>query len=251
VGALPTFEIEVHHAGSSDAADIPLQLLGRRQDLSEMEPARVIEGPRTTLAPGHWEVRAIVPPGRYVESIVQLYGERPRQSADENVSDWYPVFIPARSSFRLRVTVSDQAGRIAGQVVTKGRPSPGTPVFLWPVAVEARRSLSSPVLQVWSDTEGHFQFDSLPPGDYRLLATFDVKEVDAELIDLSKAAVVKVEASQATNASCRFGWRLGNTCRGSSDAESLQGFFIHIEADAGQIGDVDVAVLEAVHFFGL
>lgn len=199
VQRLPTFDIEVRRAGSGDAADIPLQLLGQRQDLSQTEPARVIEGPRTTLAPGHWEFRAIVPPGQYVESIVQLYGRAPRRSEDENVSDWYPVFIPARSSFRLRITVSDQSGRIAGQVVAKSRPSPGTPVFLWPVAVATRRSLSSPVLQVWPDTEGRFQFDSLPPGDYRLLATFDVKEVDAELIELTEALTVNVEASQVTS----------------------------------------------------
>ena len=199
IGPLPTFEIEVRRSGSGDAADIPFQLLGRRQDLSEMEPARVIEGPSVTLAPGHWEFRAIVPPGHYVESIVQLYGSGRRRSDDEKISDWFPVFVPTRSSFKLRISVSDESGRITGQAEANSRPSPGTPVFLWPVAVAARRGLSQPVLQMWSDAEGRFQFDSLPPGDYRLLATFDVKEVDAELIELSQAAVVSVGASQATD----------------------------------------------------
>ena len=179
---------------------IPLQLLGRRQDLSQMEPARVIEGPSATCASGSLGVSGNRAGGvQYVESIVQLYGEAPRTSQDENVSDWYQVFIPARSSFKLRITVSDQSGRITGQAQASSRPSPGTPVFLWPVAVEARRGLSRPVPQLWSDADGRFQFDSLPPGDYRLLATFDVKEVDAELIDLSQAAVVSVGASQNTD----------------------------------------------------
>ena len=68
-------------------------------------------------------------------------------------------------------------------------------VFLWPVAESARRSLSGP-LQVLSDTEGRFRFDSLPPGDYRLLASFDVYEIDEEVIELSGAVVVHAEASQ-------------------------------------------------------
>jgi len=47
-----------------------------------------------------------------------------------------------------------------------------------------------------SDTEGRFRFDSLPPGDYRLLASFDVNEIDEELMEVSKAVVVHAEASQ-------------------------------------------------------
>jgi hypothetical protein len=197
VQRLPMVTIEVRRAGSDDNADIPVTLIGRRLDLSAMEPEREIAGPRATLAPGHWEFRALVPAGQYVESIIQLYGEAPRRSKDEDVSDWYSVFVPARSPFRLRIAVSDQAGQISGQVVSKSRPSPGTPVFLWPVALASRRSLSRPVLQLLSDTEGRFRFDGLPPGDYRLLATFDVKEVDGESIELSKAPLVKVEASQS------------------------------------------------------
>jgi hypothetical protein len=71
-------------------------------------------------------------------------------------------------------------------------------VFLWPVAESSRRSLSGP-LQALSDTEGRFHFDSLPPGDYRALASFDVNEIDEELIEMSRAAIVHAEASQTAN----------------------------------------------------
>jgi hypothetical protein len=71
-------------------------------------------------------------------------------------------------------------------------------VFLWPVADSARRSLGGPLLRL-SDTEGRFRFDSLPPGDYRLLASFDVNEIDEELIEASSAAIVHAEASQTAN----------------------------------------------------
>ena len=79
--------------------------------------------------------------------------------------------------------------------MSDGKPEPGAPVFLWPVAESARRSLSGP-LQLLSDTEGRFRFDSLPPGDYRALASFDVNEIDEELIEMSRAKVVRVEAAQ-------------------------------------------------------
>jgi hypothetical protein len=82
--------------------------------------------------------------------------------------------------------------------MTDSKPVPGAPVFLWPVADSARRSLSGP-LQALSDTEGRFRFDSLPPGDYRALASFDVNEIDEELIEMSRAAVVHAEASQTAN----------------------------------------------------
>jgi protocatechuate 3,4-dioxygenase beta subunit len=50
--------------------------------------------------------------------------------------------------------------------------------------------------QTLTDTEGHFRFDSLPPGDYRVLASFDVNEIDADLIELSQARVIHADASQ-------------------------------------------------------
>jgi len=79
-----------------------------------------------------------------------------------------------------------------------GKPVPGAPVFLWPVAESARRSLSGS-RQALSDTEGSFRFDSLPPGDYRILASFDVDEIDEELMDVSRATVLHAEASQTAN----------------------------------------------------
>jgi len=94
-----------------------------------------------------------------------------------------------------RKEVTDQAGEIAGRVMADSKPAPGVPVFLWPLAESARRSLSGP-LQGLSDTDGRFRFDSLPPGDYRILASFDVNEIDEELMETSHAVVVHAGASQ-------------------------------------------------------
>jgi hypothetical protein len=192
----PTVDIEVRRAGSNVPVDVPVRLTGRRQDLSEIEPEHEITGRRTTLAPGHWQFRAQVPSGQYVESIVHLYGAARRPQRAESASGWYEVFIESRAPSKITITVSDRAGQIASRVMTDSKPVPGAPVFLWPVADSTRRSLAGRALQTLSDTEGRFRFDSLPPGDYRLLASFDVYEIDEEVIELSGAVVVHAEASQ-------------------------------------------------------
>ncbi|MDQ6760120.1 MAG: carboxypeptidase-like regulatory domain-containing protein [Acidobacteriota bacterium] len=193
---LPTVEIEVRRAGSGATAEDTVTLTGRRQDMTEIETSREIAGRRVSLAPGHWEFRARVAAGQYVESIVNLRGAPRRPWKAERPPDWYDVFIEPRFPSRIRITVSDQAGQITGGVLgDSSKPVPGIPVFLWPVAETARRSLSGPI-QVLSDDAGRFSFGSLPPGDYRLLASFDVNEIDSEIIELSRAPVVHAEASQ-------------------------------------------------------
>jgi hypothetical protein len=194
---VPTVAIEVRRAGSNTVADTPITLIGRRQDLSETEASREIKGPRTTLAPGNWEFRAHAPAGQYVESITGFPAPPRRLWKTSRASDWYEAFIEPRVPSTIRITVSDKAGQITGSVMTGDKPTPGVPVFLWPVAESARRSLSG-TLQALSNTEGRFRFDGLPPGDYRLLASFDVNEIDEELIELSRAPATHVEASQTT-----------------------------------------------------
>jgi hypothetical protein len=49
-----------------------------------------------------------------------------------------------------------------------------------------------------SNTEGRFSFDSLPPGDYRMLSTFDVNEIDAELMQIAGAVLIHADALQTT-----------------------------------------------------
>jgi hypothetical protein len=192
---VPTVAIEVRRAGSNTLVNTPVTLIGRRQDLSETEVSRDIKGPRTTLAPGNWEFRAHAPAGQYVESITGFPGAPRRPWKAARVSDWYEAFIEPRFPSTIRITVSDKAGQITGSVMTEGKPVPGAPVFLWPVDESTRRSLSGP-LQALSNTEGRFRFDGLPPGDYRPLASFDVNEIDEELIEMSRAPVAHVEATQ-------------------------------------------------------
>ena len=192
---LPSVDTEIRSAGSGSVIDTPVVLTGRRQDLSETEDAHEIKGPRTALAPGHWEFRARVPAGQYVQSIASMRGPIRRPLKAERPSDWYDVFIEPRFPSRIRITVNGQAGQISGRVIADGKSVPGVPVFLWPVAEAARRSLSGS-LQMLSDTDGRFRFDSLPPGDYRALASFEINEIDEDLLESSRAPTATAAASQ-------------------------------------------------------
>lgn len=194
---LPTVEFEVRRAGSNSVVNIPVRLTGRRQDLSETDADRDISSTRATLTPGHWELRAQVPSGQYVESIANQRSAPRHPWTSERAADWYEVFIEPRLPARIRITVSDQAGQIAGSVRADSKPVPGAPVFLWPVSESVRRSLGGP-LQMRSNTEGRFSFDSLPPGDYRMLSTFDVNEIDAELMQIAGAVLIHADALQTT-----------------------------------------------------
>jgi hypothetical protein len=193
----PKVDFEVRRAGSTNPGNIPMTLMGRRQDLSEVESDHGIDVPRATLSAGHWEMHASVGPGQYIESIANLQAQARRSRRAEQPVDAYDVFIDFQLA-RVRITFSDQAAKITGTVMRESKPVPGAPVFLWPVAEAARRSLHGS-LQVLSDVEGRYHFEGVPPGDYRLLATSDVSEVDEQVLGEARALTVSAEATrQAT-----------------------------------------------------
>jgi protocatechuate 3,4-dioxygenase beta subunit len=193
----PRVDAEVVRPGArtTGTPTIPATLIGRRQDLSEIETEREITLP-DRLLPGHWEMTARVGPNQYVESIVNPYGSPMRRDRPDKSPDAFEVFINARDSARLRITVSEQAAHITGTVTTANKnPVPGAPVFLWPVTPDARRSLGG-VKQTLSDINGGYRFDGLPPGDFRLLATFDATFIDEELIEAAQAMAIRTEPSK-------------------------------------------------------
>jgi hypothetical protein len=178
----------------------PISLTVRRQDPAGPGAELEIKTSQNTLQPGYWEMSAHTGPGQYVESITAGFGGGSRRSwRRERPTDWFEVFIEGRSQTSIRVVVSDKGGEITGSVQAEGKPVPGIPVFLWPVAEQARRSLRGQ-LQALSDVNGQFDFKSLPPGDYRVVATFDLTEADEESMDLARAVTVHVDPSQTANA---------------------------------------------------
>jgi len=192
----PTVDVEVHKADTRGLVRTPIILVGHRQDLSDLEKDQPI-AMHGTLAPGHWLMSARVGPAQYVESIAGATPTRDRHESQP--SDAFDVTIGAGFA-RIVVTISDQAALWEGSVAgADSKPVPGAPVFLWPLTEVARRSIGG-TKQVLADSSGHYQFDGLPPGDYRVLATFDVSELDENILDLASAPVTRLEIGQRMTA---------------------------------------------------
>jgi len=196
-------EFEVHNAANGSVIQTPVNVIGQRDDLSGSDSPQPIATPRAPLAAGHWEFNAAVPQGQYVQSISGNVRDQQRERRSEHPPEWFEVLIAQRGFSRVRIDLSDQAGQISGTVTADGIAVPGAPVFLWPLAEAARRSLGGS-RAVAADTDGRFVFDSLPPGDYRLFASFDFTRPEQEAYDEAQAQAVSVAASQTAMADLRL-----------------------------------------------
>ncbi len=137
----PAVQFELYKAGSTEAPQIPVALYGRRRDLSETAVDLQLEMPRSTLAPGPWEMSATVGAGYYVESIGSPYFGARRPARAEPSLDRHDVLVDNRSQSRIRIAVSDKVGQIEGTVVEQSKPVAAIPVFLWSADPANRRSL--------------------------------------------------------------------------------------------------------------
>ncbi len=194
----PTVTFEVRSKGSGSVLNTPVTVTGRRQDLYDSGAEKQISTPRATLAAGHWELSAKAGPNQYIDSIAnpfQVRRERPMEKAVE----WFDVFIEMRGQARIQIVVGDKAAQIAGTVTKDGKGVPGAPVFLWPDSEDGRRSLRGYQTTI-ADTEGKYRFTGLPPGDYRMLSTYDFTEIDEASLDEGLAIGVRAPESQITTA---------------------------------------------------
>jgi hypothetical protein len=192
----PTVDFEFRNAADKSIVNTPVTAIGLRDDLSENNLPAKISTPRTTLAPGHWEMNALVGPTQYVQSITNQFRTITRPWRAERPAEWQDVFIDQRASARIQVSISDQAGKISGTVTAGGASIPASPVFLWPVAEAARRSLGGAHL-VLADTQGRFELAGLPPGEYRVLATFDFSQAELEIFEEAQAPSITVGIAQS------------------------------------------------------
>jgi hypothetical protein len=194
----PTVDFEIRRAGSSSPVNFPVTVTGRRQDLYGAGTEQQIPTPRATLLAGHWEMSAQAGADKYIESMTNMFGQVRRELQIEKSVEWFDIFIEMRPA-RVRITVAEKASQISGGVTKEGKGVPGAPVFLWPLAETGRRSLKG-YRMVIADTEGKYHFEGLPPGDYRLLATYDFTEVDEASMDEGRAITVHAQESQITTA---------------------------------------------------
>jgi uncharacterized protein (DUF2141 family) len=176
-----------------------VMLTMRRVDaagVAETKTFPVEERASIPLAPGWWEVAGRMAAPYYLSGANLYFREnQPRPTADP---DWFEVHVVDRGTSVL-LRASNQAGSVAGKVVEKQQGVAAIPVFLWPVGTDTRRKAGGPRVSA-ANAAGEFRFEALPPGDYRVMASFDYDEVDDDVILAANALLVKVEPSGVARA---------------------------------------------------
>jgi len=192
---LPAVDFEIVDARSGGILRSPVTVYGRRDDLSGAGQFVPIKLPRASLPPGHWEFKISPGPGQYVESVANRRIVRPAAWRDTRPQESFDVFIDPRASALVQIRISDRAAKITGSVTLNAMPIAGVPVFLWPMDDNARRSLGGQ-RQTLTDTSGHYSLEGLPPGNYRVFASFDETAPDLRVYDEAQAKILTVSAGQ-------------------------------------------------------
>lgn len=190
--------VRVVQSGGVRAEMNAVKLRARRLDLAESGPDVELSASRALLGPGYWEFRATArSPDSYVKAIRTLWGSQAAKPwRRERAVDGFELLIQPPTE--LEVTIANDAGHVAGSVEENSKGVAAMPVFLWPLGTENRRSLGG-FVQTLSNANGNFQFDGVPPGDYRIVATQDIDEPDAELMEGGRVPSVSVGSSSTVN----------------------------------------------------
>lgn len=168
----------------------PGQLYGRRKDLAGVGPTQkvTIANSGAMLTPGGWDLLFIPDPGSYVSSFNGISLSRnPRSRPD----GWNQIIVQGFNSVRYGITAG--GGTLTGIVKQAGEPVPGAIVFLEAYDPSTRSRLAE-LRATHADTQGRWSFDTLPPGAYRVFATFEYNNPDSAAFDLVAAATVQVDA---------------------------------------------------------
>jgi hypothetical protein len=159
----------------------------RRADLDGPGDEITLRG--EALAPGPWEFTVRPSSEQYLVSI--------RNQGDGGAvplaqDGWFPVEIGTAP--QLEVNLSNKPASISGTVTALSMPVTGAPVFLQ-LLNPLRPELALQSWEVRADAQGHYVFNSLPPGDYRLMSSYEL-DYD-EPVAREKSAAVQLSEGQS------------------------------------------------------
>lgn len=173
------------------AAEGPLFV--RRRDFAGEGPLVAVNGNGPiALPPGYWEVQARLPATHYLNEVRGQLNLRARAHGTES----FQFVAHPRFGQRVVLMLGERAPSISGVVVKEGEAIAAAPVFLWPVSPAAWRSIGG-ARQMRADKQGRFRFDGLAPGDYRLMSSYDFREVDEDAMALAAPGTLRLDSGQA------------------------------------------------------
>ena len=168
------------------------QVLLRHKDLSGAGKAETMRGvaARTGVLPGRYDIALGPAPAWYVVSVS---GPRP-ESVDAGRADgWNEVILAPNSANTLKFVLSASPAAVHGVVRDAGgAPAVGIPVFLEAYDLERRKRVKD-FQMLRTDINGGYRFTGLAPGAYRLLASFDYRTPDAQVMELPAVKMARVD----------------------------------------------------------
>jgi hypothetical protein len=166
----------------------PPAVIARPKDLAGTGIPQTLQlnNNRALMAPGRWELMFLPPPGFYVAQ----FSPAPR-SGRSRPDAWNEVTIEGNSL--VRVTLSDGASTLRGVVKVSGAPVTGAPVFLETWDPDTRKRLAD-LRSTRTGMDGSYRIESLAPGTYRVLSTFEYLAPDSDALDLASARTLKIES---------------------------------------------------------
>ena len=174
ITASPSFAINGHISGATTTVTANPQtfIIQMEPQLSGVPPAMVL-GNRLQVRQDNfvlpiavstdYRVSVTSPPNTYVQSI--------RFGGQDVLRDGLHIDGPSNET--LEVVISPNAGRVEGDVNSERQKFPNATVVLVPSS--SLRQQSSLYQTVQSNAEGHFAFESVTPGTYKLFAWEDVE----------------------------------------------------------------------------
>jgi hypothetical protein len=181
---LPTAYFRIAPADNDAMQRIEL----RRRDLAGVTEVRKLS---RLLVPGNWEVRVNPTEGvAFTSFSATPYGvDRSRRMPE--AAEAPMMSLRDASRVVVNIGLSTKPGRIEGVVLREKKPAIGAPVYLLAASAELRQRTHG-LLEVQSGHEGKFAFVGLPAGDYRIVSTVDLDEIDEIALDRARAESVTV-----------------------------------------------------------
>ncbi|HEY2017624.1 MAG TPA: carboxypeptidase-like regulatory domain-containing protein, partial [Bryobacteraceae bacterium] len=182
--------LEVRGAPVRGREAAQMQLQARRKDLAgvgETVTLKLVNG-RAQLPPGGWEVRLLPPAGYYV---AEFSGSRMSRGNRDRADGWNAIQVSAYGGF-ARFTLSSGGGSLTGGVKDGTSFALGAPVYLEAWDADSRQRVSE-LRTTRTDGQGAFSFKDVPPGAYRLLATFEYRNPDSAAFDVANAPSVLMD----------------------------------------------------------
>ncbi|MBZ5624748.1 MAG: carboxypeptidase regulatory-like domain-containing protein [Acidobacteriia bacterium] len=193
LGNLADLQVLVEDTQGQPVDAALFQLTARRKNLSgegPLETLRTKQG-HVPLLPGRWDL-ALAPISAY---YVAAFSGPKGDGVVRGRADGWNEILATEGQMAVKFILSPAPGLVHGTVTSNHLPAAGAPVYLEAFDLETRKRLTD-LRTTRTDLAGKYQFYGLPPGNYRILSTFEYQSPDPAAMEASSPLPVKVEEAR-------------------------------------------------------